>query len=94
MAERRQRPSPLQIDVEGPHGAQKKVVVKTSRKVSQGLHQEGARDGTCERLRLGYELRNVREAGIPTNKDDNGRQSLQLTNRVGKPRIKAQTQVN
>ena len=84
MAKRRQRPSPVKINAEGPHGAQKKVVIKTSCKVWQGLNQEGARDGTYERLRLGNKLRCIREAGIQTHKGDNGRKSLQLTNSFGR----------
>ena len=60
----RQRPSPVKINAEGPHRAQKKVVIKTSRKIGQGLNQEGTRDGTGERLRLGNKLRYIREAGV------------------------------
>ena len=71
MAQRRQRPSPVQINAEGPHRAQKKVDIKTSCKVGQGLNQEGARDGTCEQLRLGNKLWYVRETGIQTHKGDN-----------------------
>ena len=35
--------------------------------------KEGARDGTCERLRLDNKLRDVRKAGNPSHKGDKGR---------------------
>ena len=50
MAKRSQRISPVEINAECPHRAKQEVVIKTSRKVRQGLDQEGARDGTGERL--------------------------------------------
>ena len=84
MATWRQRPGPRQIQAEGPDRAQEEVSIKTCREVSQGLHQEGARDGTGERLRLGDKLRDVGKTGIRTNKGDQGRQSLQFTNPLGR----------
>ena len=62
--ERRKRPSPVEINAECPHRAQEEVIIKTCRKIGQGLHQEGARDGTGERLRLGNKLWHIREVGI------------------------------
>ena len=63
MANRSQRTSPVQTNSERPHRAKQEVVFKTRHKVGQGLHQEGARDGTGERLRLGHKLRNIGKAG-------------------------------
>ena len=83
MATWRQRPGLRQIQAEGPDRAQEEVSIKTSREVSKGLHQEGARDGTGERLRLGDKLRDVGKTGIRTNKGDQGRQGLQFTNPLG-----------
>ena len=41
------------------------------RKIGQGLHQEGARDGMGERLQLGLKLRNIRETGVGPRKGKN-----------------------
>ena len=59
MTKRSQRTSPVEINAESPDRAKQEVVIKTSRKVGQGLYQEGARDGTGERLRLGHKLWNI-----------------------------------
>ena len=82
--QRSQRSSPVKINAERPYRAKQEVVIKTSRKVRQGLDQEGARDGTSERLRLGNKLRNVRETGITTNKGHNRGKSLQLPYSFGR----------
>ena len=84
MVKRSQGSNPVQIDVESPDRAEQKVVLKTSRKIRQGFDQEGARDGTGERLRLGHKLWDIRKTGITMNKGDNRRQSLQLSNSLGR----------
>ena len=66
-----QRQSPVEIDAKGTNRAKKQVIIQARRKIRQGLDQEGARDGTRERLRLGHEFRNIGETGITTNKGNN-----------------------
>ena len=70
MAKRSQGSRSVQIKAEHPDRAEQKVVIKTSRKIGQGLDQEGARDGTSERLRLGHKLWDIRKTGISMNKGD------------------------
>ena len=49
-------------NAKSPYRAKQEVVIQTSSKIGQGLNQEGARDGAGERLRLGNELRDIRQA--------------------------------
>ena len=84
MAKGSQRSNPVQIDAESPDRPEQDVVIKTSRKIGQGWDQEGARDGTGERLRLGHKLRDIRKTGITMNKGDYRRQSLQFSNTLGR----------
>ena len=84
MAKRSQGSNPVQIDAESPDRAELKVILTTSHKIGQGFDQEGARDGTGERLQLGHKLWDIRKTGITMNKGDNRRQSLQLSNSLGR----------
>ena len=78
-------------------GHKRRSVSRPAANVSQGLHQERARDGTGERLRLGDKLRDVGKTGIRTNKGDQGRQGLLFTNHLGcsksqeKPRLQCES---
>ena len=61
---RRERSTrPTQRMAEGTHRTKPESVSKAHRRSGQGHHQEGARDGTRERLRQGLQLRNKREKG-------------------------------
>ena len=70
-AKRRQSRETIQINAESPYRAEQEVIIQTSRKIRQGPDQEGARDGTRERLRLGHKVRDIRKAGISVHKSDN-----------------------
>ena len=54
-------------------------VSKAHRISGQGLHQEGAREGIGERLRLGLKLRNKREIGVGPLKGKNQGERLELS---------------
>ena len=61
---RRERSTrPTQRTAEGTNRTKPESVSKAHRRSGQGHHQEGARDGTRERLRQGLQLRNKREKG-------------------------------
>ena len=61
---RRERSTrPTQRTAEGTHRTKPESVSKAHCRSEQGHHQEGARDGTRERLRQGLQLRNKREKG-------------------------------
>ena len=66
-----QRQSPVEIDVMGMNRAKEQVTLQARRKIRQGIDQEGARDGSRERLRIGHKLRNIGETGVTTNKGNN-----------------------
>ena len=70
------RTSPIQINVEGMHRTQQEIVIEVRCKIGQRRHQEGARDGTGERLRLGHKLRNIRDTGGGPHKGNNTGESL------------------
>ena len=70
-----------QRTAEGTHRTKPESVSKAHRRSEQGHHQEGARDGTRERLRQGLQLRNKREKGDRPlkGKDQAAREELLLT---------------
>ena len=53
------------------------------RKIAQGLHQEGARDGRGEQLLVGHKLRNKRETGAWPHKGKNTGESRELVETRG-----------
>ena len=53
------------------------------RQSGQELHQEGARDGMGEQLRLGLKQRNIRETGVGPRKGKNTGESPELSKTRG-----------
>ena len=76
LGERDRQTRPIQRKAEGTRRTQQESVIKVLRKIRQGLHQEGARDGMGERLLLGPKLRNIRERGVGPQKGKNTGESL------------------
>ena len=60
-----------------------KSVSKSLRQSVQGFHQEGARDGMGERLRLGLKQRNIRETNVGPRKGKNTGESPELSKTCG-----------
>ena len=83
LGERDQQTRPIQRKAEGTRRTQQESVIKALRKIRQGLHQEGARDGMGERLLLGPKLRNIHERGVGPQKGKNTRESLELSKTCG-----------
>ena len=75
---------PIQINAEGTRRTQQEIVIEALHKFGQGLHQEGARDGMGERLRLGHKLRNIQETGVGPHKGKNTGESLELPKTCGR----------
>ena len=84
LCERDRQMRPMQIKAEDMRRTQQESVIKALRKIGQGLHQEGARDGMGERLRLGLKLRNTRETGIGPQKGKNTGESQELSKTCGR----------
>ena len=69
---------------EGTLRTEQESASKALRQSGQGLHQEGARDGMGERLRLGLKQRNIREAGAGPRKGKNTGESPELSRTRGR----------
>ena len=69
---------------EGTLRTEQESASKVPRQSGQGLHQEGARDGMGERLRLGLKQRNIRETGVGPRKGKNTGESPELSKTRGR----------
>ena len=78
LGERDRQTRPIQRKAEGTRRTQQESDIKALRKIGQGLHQEGARDGMGEQLRRARKLRNIRETGVGPQKGKNTGESQEL----------------